>query len=417
MNVCSIIRVAIVTASGTDRRLVGAGAKRADWIDSTKKLLLDGVNYFQVVFTLPSELSSLALGNRRAIYDLLFASAWSALKQTIGQEQGYAPAALMVLHTWNQQLEAHGHVHAVVPGGGPALDGSGWVKSRRRNSSPGDSTELYLVDAVDLRRQYRDHFLAGLTRLRERGELQLQGDFEYLEDDEQWQSFLLKLASTEWVSYIQPPPQQHDSQPCSADHVLKYLARYLTGGPISEGRIIAADQDEVTFWARAGKTPGGDNQLVPITLPTIEFMRRWCLHILPKGYTKTRSFGGWHNRRRDAYLERCAIMLDAIDAPLQEDACEFPVLSDSLQAEGDEVPHKACPMCGRELRLIDVREKPSWYEVMNSSSRPSWYQRLTVAAENLASPSQHRIESAKGNFVALATKFNARSIPPHPTPG
>ena len=85
-----------------------AGAKRADWIDSTKMLLLDGVDYFQVVFTLPSELSSLALGNRRKIDDLLFASAWSALKQTIGQEQGYDPAALLMLHTWNQQLEAHG---------------------------------------------------------------------------------------------------------------------------------------------------------------------------------------------------------------------------------------------------------------------------------------------------------------------
>ncbi len=77
-----------------------AGAKRADWIDSTKKLLLDGVNYFQVVFTLPSELSSLALGNRGKIYDLLFASAWSALKETIEKEQGFDPAALMVLHTW-----------------------------------------------------------------------------------------------------------------------------------------------------------------------------------------------------------------------------------------------------------------------------------------------------------------------------
>ncbi len=227
-----------------------AGAKRADWIDSTKKLLLEGVNYFQVVFTLPSELSSLALGNRGKIYDLLFASAWSALKETIETEQGYDPAALMVLHTWNQQLDAHGHVHVVVPGGGPALDGSGWVSSQRRNSQYDNAQELYLVDAVDLRRQYRDHFLTGLTRLRERGELKLQDDFEYLQDDEQWQSFLLKLASTEWVSYIQPPPPQADGQPCSAEHVLKYLARYLTGGPISEGRIIAADQNEVTFWAR-----------------------------------------------------------------------------------------------------------------------------------------------------------------------
>ncbi len=117
-------------------------------------------------------------------------------------------------------------MHAVVPGGGPALDGSGWVSSRRGNLSARNSSELYLVDAVDLRRQYRDHFLAGLTRLRERGELQLQGDFAYLEADDAWQSLLLKLESTEWVSYIQPPPTQADGQPCSAEHVLKYLARY-----------------------------------------------------------------------------------------------------------------------------------------------------------------------------------------------
>ena len=208
----------------------------------------------------------------------------------------------MVLHTWNQQLEAHGHVHAVVPGGGPALDGSGWVISRRRNLSARNSSELYLVDAVDLRRCYRDHFLAGLTRLRERAELKLQGDFAHLHIDDAWQTFLSQLASTEWVSYIQPPPPQADGQPRSAEHVLKYLARYLTGGPISDGRITAADQDEATFWAREGKTPGGDDQRVPVTLPTIEFTRRWCLHVLPKGYTKTRSFGGWHNRHRDAYL-------------------------------------------------------------------------------------------------------------------
>jgi len=307
-------------------------------------------------------------------------------------------------------------VHAVVPGGGPALDGSGWVNSRRRDTSLGYSTELYLVDAVDLRRCYRDHFLAGLTRLRERGELQLQGDFAYLEADEAWQSLLLKLESTEWVSYIQPPPTQADGQPCSAEHVLKYLARYLTGGPISEGRIIAADQDEVTFWAREGKTPGGDNQRVPIRLPTIEFTRRWCLHILPKGYTKTRSFGGWHNRRRDAYLERCAILLEAIDAPLLGDALEFPAVLDPPAADQDEVPREVCPLCGGELRLIDSREKPSWYDVLNSPFRPSWYQPFTVAAEKLALLSEHTIESAKGSTVAKATKFNARSIPLHPTP-
>ena len=188
---------------------------------------------------------------------------------------------------------------------------------------------------------------------------------------------------------------------------MKYLARYLTGGPISEGRIIAADQDEVTFWARDGKTPGGDNQRVPITLPTIEFMRRWCLNILPKGYNKTRCFGGWHNRRRDAYLERCAIMLDA---PLPENALEFNVMLDTSSVEQDEVSHEDCPVCGCELRLIEVRDKPSWNDVMNSPSRPTWYMFRLYFAENLASTPRHPIESAKGNSVVKATKFNARSM-------
>jgi hypothetical protein len=152
-----------------------AGAKRASWIDSAEELLLEGVRYFQVVFTLPGALSSLALGNRRVIYDLLFQAAWAALKETIEVEQGYDPAALMVLHTWSQRLESHGHVHAVVPGGGPALDGSGWVNSQRRDGSP--CWNAYLVDAVTLRRAYRRHFLAGLDRLRAERQLRLEGEF------------------------------------------------------------------------------------------------------------------------------------------------------------------------------------------------------------------------------------------------
>ena len=217
----------------------------------------------------------MALGNRRQIDDLLFASAWSALKQTIGQEQGYDPAALLMLHTWNQQLEAHHHVHAVVAGGGPALDGSGWVSSRRGPLSAGDSSELYLVDAIDLRRCYRDHFLAGLTRL----------------------------------------------------------------------------------------------------------------------------------------------MLEEIDAPLPEDALEFNVMADPSLVEQDEVPHQDCPLCGCELRLIEMREKPSWYDVMNSPSRPTWYTFHPHTTDNLVSKPRHPIESAKGSSVPKATKLNARSIPLHPTPG
>ncbi len=362
-----------------------AGARRADWCDSAGKLLLDGVAYFQVVFTLPSELSSLALGNRQAIYDLLFGSAWSSLRNTIEREQGFEPAALMVLHTWNQRLEAHGHVHALVPGGGPSLDRGGWVHSHRPNSS-NPSSAPYLVDAVTLRRAYRDHFLAGLTRLRAQGELQWGGDFAPLQADEAWEEFLSKLRSTEWVSHIEPPPVRSDGQPSSVQHAVKYLARYLTGGPISDARIIAADEHEVTFWAREGQTIGGDRKQVPITLSTLEFTRRWCLHILPKGYAKTRRFGGWSNRRCETYVERCAILLEAIDAPFSsDDPLEFPPLDSEPEECTDTASvvecdvHPPCPKCGHALTLMDDIQRPSWRDLFASGSIPSWYRKKSFS--------------------------------------
>lgn len=283
-----------------------SGAKRRDWVHSARELILEhkkgrGVDYFQVVFTLPDKLSRLALGNRREMFKLLFRSAWKAFKKTIMAEQGYDPAALMVLHTWNQKLDAHVHVHAVVPGGGPSLDSSSdqvWKVSKRDNDE--DSIGRYLVDAEQLRDTYRDFFLKGLNRLRKCNKISLNDEFAELKDNDVWKSFTDELRALTWVSYIQPPPKG-----CDTEHVLKYLARYLTGGPISDARITAADFQNVTFSARVGEVTGGESKQVPIILTTVEFVRRWCLHVLPHGFTKSRRFGGWSNRHREFYLEKC----------------------------------------------------------------------------------------------------------------
>jgi hypothetical protein len=370
------------------------------------------VRYFQVVFTLPSELSSLALGNRRAVYDLLFHAAWSALKETIEEEQGYDSAALMVLHTWNQRLQPHGHVHAVVPGGGPAIDGGGWVNSRRRNGS--HAPQDYLVDAVTLRRAYRRHFLAGLDRLRAEGRLRLQGEFQHLQSDEAWAAWLFGLESTEWVSHIQPPPKQEEGVPCSPQQVLKYLARYLTGGPISDARIIAADEREVTFWAREGKTTGGDGRRVPVTLPLEEFTRRWSLHILPSGYTKTRRFGGFSNVRREHYLERCAIQLEATAEGFSVVAGalnKFSFLGPDENAAEPAEEKEACPVCGAEMRLIDRGEKPRWRDIFNSPHRPPWYRKSVSQRKPLALRPADPIEFAKGRHAPSPSQTRQSSTP------
>lgn len=332
-----------------------SGSRRADWLQSAETLLVPGVSVFQVVFTLPSELSRLALGNRKQIYDLLFTASWRALRETIEAEQGFDPAALMVLHTWNQKLEAHGHLHAVVPAGGPSLrHPDRWKPTTRR----GEVNPYYLVDASRLRQMYRQRFLEGLRHVHARGALKLTGEFEYLRGTKEFENLLSKLSHVSWGLNIQPPPKT-DLKPAT---MLKYLARYLTGGPISDGRLISDESGMVKFWTRQGTTVGGDRNSVPMRLSGTEFARRWSMHILPKGYVKTRRFGGWSNTRRKNYQQQCLDLRGtepAIATP-QDDASE-PVY----------VP--ACPHCGEPLELTASDEKQSWHAIMNSQYRPRWY--------------------------------------------
>ncbi len=275
-----------------------SGAKRANWLTSTAELLLPGIDYFQVVFTIPDKLSSLALGNRREIYDLLFQSAWRALRQVIEQEQGFEASAVMMLHTWNQKLQPHAHVHALVPGGGSSLDEEHrWIQSHRRGGhrcggesrgsrrrSRARQKRAYLVDADELRLQFRKTFLKGLRRLHRTGVLKLDEHWSHLRNTSAFEAWLKPLEHVTWVTYIEPPPSEN----AAPEHVLKYLARYLTGGPISDRRLISHERGDVTFWARTGKTPGGGRaETQAYTLSGTEFVRRWSLHILPKGYVKT----------------------------------------------------------------------------------------------------------------------------------
>jgi hypothetical protein len=324
-------------------------------VEKAETLLVDGVNYFQVVLTLPKELSSLALGNRRVIYDLLFTASWRALKATVEQEQRFEMAALMVLHTWNQKLDAHGHVHALVPGGGPSLDRPGrWRRTRRR----GRDNPLYLVDADQLRRCYRDAFLDGLRKLHDRGGLKLEGDFASLKDPDRWEAFLKKLESTQWVAYIEPPPDVD----CRPQDVVRYLGRYLTGGPISDRRLIRTDKEAVYFWARQGTQVGGSRECVPVRLTLPEFVRRWSLHILPKGYVKTRRFGGWSNHHCERDLSHCRKL---IGTKKETKVC------DPIEPQG----RCCCPQCGEAMTLRAEQTQPSWRELSENGLWPWWYAR------------------------------------------
>ena len=336
------------------------GAKRADWLDKATELLLPEVNYFQVVFTLPDLLSGLVLGHRREVYALLMRTAWRALKEVLREEQGIEPAALLVLHTWNQELDHHPHVHALVPGGGPSLDGTRWVNTRhpkhRRRKKP------YLADNKRLGERFTQHFVAGLKRLHRKGLLAFESPFLPGVDEPDFDEWLDRIAESAWNVFVEPPPEKSEPQ-----HMVKYLARYLTGGPLADGRLISHDNHIVTFWARSKNKQRG-NKPRPFSLPGVEFVRRWSLHILPKGFTKTRLYGGVSCRRRKDYLQRCRQLLQLAEPETQ------PTSSPSLAGESSEATPK-CPRCGGRMLCVASKPRPSWRDVFaDQATCPLWYQ-------------------------------------------
>lgn len=214
-----------------------------------------------------------------------------------------------------------------------------------------------------------------MKRLRKRGELKLEGKFAVLKEDAAWEAFCDGLAAVDWVTFIQPPP----TQASSADQVIRYCSRYLTGGPISDGRILAADRREVTFLTREGKRTGGERAQVPVTLSCREFIRRWCLHIQPEQLTKTRCFGGWCNQRRAAYLRQCR-ELWGDPAAAAAVAVESRVSDSEAASFSGEAPGQAaelrCPVCeSSAMRLIRTTAKPSWPQVLHHLDPrcPTWY--------------------------------------------
>ena len=312
------------------------------------------------MFTLPEQLWALMLGNRRPTYRLLFHAAWEALRDVLREELGCEPAALMVLHTWNQRLDHHPHLHAVVPGGGPSQDGPQWVRSGRRHHQGRDKP--YLADNRLLSERFRDKFLAGLAKLQRKGKLKLAGPWSKLQEPAIFSDWLQPLRDCDWVVFIEPPPTEH----ANPTQVLKYLARYLTGGPISDGRLIDHQDGKVTFWARGHDKKSG-NQREPYTLPGAEFTRRWAMHILPKGFVKSRAFGGFSCRHRESYLGRCRTLLgvERLDLAPTEAAEAEPV------EESERT--RRCPRCQTPMERISQDERLSWREVLNGPHCPLWY--------------------------------------------
>ena len=152
---------------------------------------------------------------------------------------------------------------------------------------------------------------------------------------------------------------------------MRYLGRYLTGGPISDRRLISVNDNAVVFWAREGTETGGSRKQVEVELTPVEFVRRWCLHILPKRYVKTRRYGGWSNKHCARYLERCTQLLNA---PNNTNHANGDHLNSEPLDDGATDPSPSCPSCGQAMRLLESSFKPSWSAMRSLGLWPEWYQ-------------------------------------------
>ncbi len=280
---------------------------RDRWLAARERDLLT-TDYFHVVFTVPHELNVLALDNQRLFYDLLFhASAQTMLEVAADPKHLGAEIGLIsILHTWGQNLLLHPHIHCLIPSGGLSPDHGRWVRPRYP----------FFLPVKVLSKVFRGKFCAGLKRLYRQKKLRCAGPAATLADVKQFRQLLRRLHRQDWVVYVKPAfggPVQ----------VLRYLGRYTHRVAISNHRLLAFDGERVTFrW----KDYAHGSKQRKMTLLGTEFLRRFFLHVLPKGFVRIRHFGYLANARRAATLPLCrqSLAMSTSEAPAPPSAGESP---------------------------------------------------------------------------------------------
>ena len=304
------------------------GAAARTWLAGREADLLP-VGYFHVVFTLPTEVADIAFHNKAVVYDLLFHAASEAML-TIDADHRHLGARIgitAVLHTWGSALTHHPHVHMIVPGGGIALDGERWISSR----------PAFLLPVRVLGKLFRRLFLTRLIALHDTGRLAFFGNLAPLADRRAFQHHLSPVRHKRWVVYAKPPF-------AGPEAVLAYLSRYTHRVAISNRRLLAFDETGVTFRYKDYRRDGADRQQV-MTLGVDEFIRRFLLHVLPRGFHRIRHYGLLASSVRKASLARARELL-AVAPPPDDDMPDEPL---------DVRP--PCPCCGGHMIIIETFER------------------------------------------------------------
>ena len=304
------------------------------WLEARQADLLP-VDYYHLVFTLPAPISDIAWYNKSVVYSILFKAAAETLCTIAGDPRhlGARIGVTLVLHTWGSAMTHHPHVHGIVPGGGLSLDGERWVACR-----PG-----FFLSVRVLSRLFRRLFLEKLSDAQRAGTLQFFGKYRALAETKSFSDWLKPLRHCEWVVYAKRPFTGPDA-------VLAYLSRYTHRVAIANSRLIALDEQGVTFKWKDYRAKERVRHKT-MTLAPDEFMRRFLLHVLPSGFHRIRHYGLIANTTRKDNLMRARELLTNSKP---EDATDAEINSADTVDGSDESVTYVCPDCGAPMLVIDI---------------------------------------------------------------
>ena len=285
---------------------------RERWLEKRKDEILP-VSYFHVVFTLPHELNTVILNNKKVMFNILFAAVSKTLL-TFGKDKlSGTPGFLAVLHTWDQKLNAHFHLHCLVAGGAVSKDKERWLPVKND----------YLFNEEALSRVFRGKFMERLDHVCNTGALKFTG--------QTYDNFKNMLYAKNWVVSVRDPVKR-------PEHVLEYLARYTHRVAIANSRIKKLENGMVFFTVKNRKKKRTET----ITITAVEFIRRFLLHSLPKGFVRIRHYGFLANRNRKEQLKAIRDLMGVSASPEKEVASLEELM---LQLTGTDIT--ACPCCSK----------------------------------------------------------------------
>jgi Putative transposase/Transposase zinc-binding domain len=306
------------------------GAAAREWMAAREAELLP-IPYFHVVFTLPSAIGDVAYHNKAVIYDLLFKASSEAML-TIAADPRHLGARIgitAVLHTWGSAMTHHPHLHMIVPGGGLSMDGSRWVSCKPN----------FFLPVRVLSKLVRRLMLEQLAAVHAAGKLQFFGVHAHLADAKAFAAFLAPLTKTRWFVYAKRPF-------AGPKAVLAYLSRYTHRVAISNSRLIKADAASVTFKVKNYRVEG-PARYTTMTLDTNEFIRRFLIHVLPKGFHRIRHYGLFAGAAKAACIATARKLL-GMPAPVISTAAAH---DDRIHDPDALTP--PCPCCGARMRIIE----------------------------------------------------------------